>query len=337
MTATTALLPQITRTQNKNGTYRFVVDGTVHTKGSTKAYTHASVYLDQDARRIVLLHTRHDLAVKGSADWNRFNREGIGSRVPGVVTIDLADQATELVQTEDAPYTGDMNTSPTPTKESTVTATKKTTVQIKNAPIGALIHIHAVNGTTLPTPEKGSVHKTAGAALFSVRTATLKGVEFDPTTKITFHTDDADTCPKHNEGLRQRPGGIVFCPSCYREQQKAYRGRKREGIDGQAERKAKQAEAREARVQAASVTRERSREQMLGALFATASAATLRMKGSQARTQAYRAARLTAMAADHGITVEQAANLAGIAPWAPMTWKEYRQAFAKHTKDEQAA
>lgn len=75
--------PVITRQAIAGGKFRYEVDGVVHTAKSTRLYTHASLYSyvreDGTTRRPIFLHTREDLAVKGSPDAKRcgFTRVGM--------------------------------------------------------------------------------------------------------------------------------------------------------------------------------------------------------------------------------------------------------------------
>lgn len=96
----TTSLPAVTAIELPNGKTRYEVDGDVHTAASRKTYTHASVYqrtgqLSEYDRKmgrvagelIVFLHTRADIAAKGSTDANRIVAHGAWTRVPGVVEI----------------------------------------------------------------------------------------------------------------------------------------------------------------------------------------------------------------------------------------------------------
>lgn len=90
---------EITREALKNGTFRFRVDGEIHTKGSKKCFTHASVYervalseYDIESGRkvgdkIVFLHQRLDLAVTGAPDANRIAAHGAWKRIGGAFEI----------------------------------------------------------------------------------------------------------------------------------------------------------------------------------------------------------------------------------------------------------
>lgn len=96
-----AVVPVITREQLPGGKYRYRQDGQVHTSKSTRLYTHASAYRTSVAsanRRagvtrklavgdaVVFLHTRADIAAKGSVDANR---------IPTLVPIPGAIEITE--------------------------------------------------------------------------------------------------------------------------------------------------------------------------------------------------------------------------------------------------
>jgi hypothetical protein len=88
----------ITREELPNGKFRYTHNGTVHTAASKKVYTHASVYRrlrvsEWDKQHglevgdcVAFLHTRADIAAKGSPDANRATLTY--ARVPGVVTIE---------------------------------------------------------------------------------------------------------------------------------------------------------------------------------------------------------------------------------------------------------
>lgn len=94
-------LPRITRTALANGKFRYEIDGRVHTKQSTRLYTHASLYVVDptpanhsyekglDDRtplpgHAAFLHARADLAMKGSSDAKRIG----WPRVPGIIEIE---------------------------------------------------------------------------------------------------------------------------------------------------------------------------------------------------------------------------------------------------------
>lgn len=318
----------ITRTQNTNGTYRYVVDGAVHTKASKKAYTHASQYLTPAGKTITFLHTREDLAVKGSNDYNRAVRDGHGSRIPGVVIIDIHPE-----QSAPEPKPTTPKEKPTMPK----TDSKPQTCQIKSAPLTLLVRIHQVNGTKLDTPEKGSVHKVtdAGKTLYSVRTKTIKGTEFTPDTKIVFHVSEEDVCQEHNEPKVQRPGGTIRCNGCLRD---AAQAKKADGGITRREAKAKAKAERLERVVAEATRRqEKTREQMIGAAVRTASVnLPKQVRGSQARRDGYVRAHLTTMVGGFGVSIEDAANWAGIPAWEPMTWAAFRKDFGKNAEAEAA-
>ena len=54
-------------------------------------------------------------------------------------------------------------------------------------------------------------------------------------------------------------------------------------------------------------------------------------KGSPAKRDAYARCLMTATATQYGLTPEQAANLADLPVFEPMTWAEYRTRYAKTT------
>ena len=89
--------------------------------------------------------------------------------------------------------------------------------------------------------------------------------------------------------------------------------------------------ARAERVNAAAAKREVSRERMIGNLLRGQARAAEFTKGSQAKRDAYARCLMTATAAQYGLTLEQAANLADLPVFEPMTWAEYRARYAKTT------
>ena len=122
-------LATITRHQLPSGKFRYEQNGDVHTKASTRLYTHASAYRaviaqvgtepvtvkrtsprdirefgptyestrpvfapipEGEQQTIVFLHARADLALKGSPDGNRLVQNGHWVRVPGIVEVEEA-------------------------------------------------------------------------------------------------------------------------------------------------------------------------------------------------------------------------------------------------------
>jgi hypothetical protein len=79
-------LPTITRTTLRNGQAHYTQDGAVHTNKSNRHYTHASVYRGEDGRFVTFLHSRLDLAVKGSKNANPAAYVGAVEIVDGDVT-----------------------------------------------------------------------------------------------------------------------------------------------------------------------------------------------------------------------------------------------------------
>lgn len=106
---------------------------------------------------------------------------------------------------------------------------KTKTTQLASMERGALVHIHAVDGIPVPDgPVAGSAFRVSGQAWGL--TLPHSSTEYRDGTKVHVEWSPmgsaAPKCDRHNELRKQRPGGIVFCPSCYRESQKAYRDRK---------------------------------------------------------------------------------------------------------------
>lgn len=90
--------PQVTRITLPNGKNRYMVNGSVHTKQSSRVFTHASVYefvrlseYDKSrgrkvGDRFVFFHARLDSAVKGNPVANNMSKSGDWAR-RGVVEI----------------------------------------------------------------------------------------------------------------------------------------------------------------------------------------------------------------------------------------------------------
>lgn len=109
--------PTITRQDNGNGTFRYEVDGQVHTKASKKVFTHASLYRhvklsdwDKKCGRkvgdvIVFLHSRQDLAMKGHKEGNGIAAQGDWKR-DGWTEIADADTTPEAPAEDEQTCTG---------------------------------------------------------------------------------------------------------------------------------------------------------------------------------------------------------------------------------------
>lgn len=121
-------LPAITREQLPSGNYRYRQDEAVHTAKSRRLYTHASAYRMTAATThrhagvsadlavgdvVVFLHSRADIATKGSSD---------GNRIPGWVRIPGAIEITEYTHTTQKE--GTMPRKPKSTATTTTTATE---------------------------------------------------------------------------------------------------------------------------------------------------------------------------------------------------------------------
>lgn len=112
--------------------------------------------------------------------------------------------------------------------------TRTKTVHIESVPKGEIVMIHQVNGHDASDEgSRGSVHAVSNQ-VFQVTPLDkpFPGVgEHKAGTQVTWSAAaKVPECSTHSIAKKQRPGGIVFCPSCYREQQKAYRARKRGGL-----------------------------------------------------------------------------------------------------------
>lgn len=106
----TTTLPTVILTFNKNGTYRYTVDGVVHTKGSRRVYTHASVYVHDSGDFRVWLHSRADLAAKGNPDankWSTLRKVGHVAIIDrtGVPTTNAAPEAPAATRQNGQPVT----------------------------------------------------------------------------------------------------------------------------------------------------------------------------------------------------------------------------------------
>lgn len=179
----------------------------------------------------------------------------------------------------------------------------------------------------------GRVNPAKGeAGTYTVTTA--YGV-FDilPTEKITYDTDpmvaiDVHKCGKHGTAMKVYPDGHFDCPTCWHEYTKARREGVKDGSWSARSSRSEQAKAaRTERVLAANQKREADRARDIGAAIRGSVRASEYGKGSKAEKDSWLRANLTRMAAGFRISIEEAANLAGIDPWEPRTFAEHRQAF----------
>jgi len=189
---------------------------------------------------------------------------------------------------------------------------------------GPLVHDGRVGSLVI-----GRAYRTKSDTI-AIRTA--KGT-FDLLPGDKIKTDDpakavdAQFCDKHDGEVYRTTSTGYECKSCWLDYSRSRRKAIKAGEwEPQGRSDAAKAERLE-RVMAAAAERELSRERMIGNSIRRASNIDSVMRGSKARRAAYRRAHLTRMVEQYGVTVEQAANWAGIDPWQPMTWAEYRAEF----------
>ena len=194
----------------------------------------------------------------------------------------------------------------------------------------------AFGGTpAAPTTPTHAILRASGEHLFTVTTIDKRILEFTSRDKILVgplaDARDASYCPKHDGepmwfSVKHARG--VFCRRCHNERAKEIRTARKDGQEPTPRSAAAKA-ARAERVQAANAMRAVSRDRAIGNLLRGQARAAEFGKGSQAKRDAYARALMTATATQYGLTPEQAANLADLPVFEPMTWAEYRARYAK--------
>lgn len=187
---------------------------------------------------------------------------------------------------------------------------------------------------TAPLPATHSIVRKTAEGLFTVTTIDRRTFEFTSKQKIITGTLDmanARRCPTHTTeamwfSVRHARG--VFCRSCHNERAKQIREARKDGQDPTPRSSAAKA-ARAERVNAAAEMRAVSRDRAIGNLLRGQARSAEFGKGSQAKRDAYARCLMTATAAQYGLTPEQAANLADLPVFAPMTWAEFRAQYTK--------
>lgn len=191
------------------------------------------------------------------------------------------------------------------------------TVNIESVPRGEQVVI----GGTVST-----VHKTG--SVYAILTKTRRD-EFPAGHRVTYSTnltgvDGVQRCTTHGPKA-QRPGGIWFCRTCYRQQQATYRARKSGRAEPVAVTKATGKARRMDVVGQLAATTGPSQQQMRVNLLLAAARSGSAVKGSQAKQDRWSRCAYTAAARQQGLTVEQANDITGLAI-KPMEWSEYHAA-----------
>lgn len=194
----------------------------------------------------------------------------------------------------------------------------------------------AFGGTpTLPTTPSHAIIRQTGEHLFTVTLLDRRMLEFTGKDKIIVGALDeapnARYCDKHDGepmwfSVKHARG--VFCRKCHNERAKEIREARKDGQEPTPRSAAAKA-ARTERVQAANAMRAVSRDRAIGNLLRGQARAAEFGKGSQAKRDAYARCLMTATAAQYHLTPEQAANLADLPVFEPMTWTQYRALFTK--------
>lgn len=201
------------------------------------------------------------------------------------------------------------------------------------APLEAAV---AFGGTpTLPTTPTHAIIRKTGEHLFTVTTLDRRMLEFTGKDKIIVgalsEARDARHCDKHDGepmwfSVKHARG--VFCRRCHNERAKEIREARKDGQEPTPRSAAAKA-ARAERVQEVAAKRAVSRDKAIGNLLRGQARAAEFGKGSQAKRDAYARCLMTATAAQYHLSIEQAANLADLPVWEPMTWTQYRASFTK--------
>jgi hypothetical protein len=204
------------------------------------------------------------------------------------------------------------------------------TIPLHKAPFKMLVHIVAYGGITLDTPVRGSFHKSNQPNLYLVHLGRGKGAELPGQTMVTYYEDPADICGRHGSPKEQWPGGVIHCNACNAEHQAVHKANRKAGVVGQG-RLVAAIDRQEVAVKVAEAARLRevSTAQATGNLFRTIAMSGAYVKGSKAKKEASVRATMTQKAMELGITIQEAADLAGIDAWEPMTWSEYRKAYPR--------
>lgn len=196
----------------------------------------------------------------------------------------------------------------------------------------------AFGGTpAAPITPTHAILRASGEHLFTVTTIDRRILEFTSRDKIVVgpldEARDARHCDKHDGepmwfSIKHARG--VFCRRCHNERAKEIRTARKDGQEPTPRSAAAKA-ARAERVNAAAAKREVSRERMIGNLLRGQARSAEFGKGSQAKRDAYARCLMTDTIRQFNLTPEQAANLADLPVFEPMTWAEYRAQYAKTT------
>ena len=202
----------------------------------------------------------------------------------------------------------------------------------------------AYGGTTAaPITPTHAIIRHTGEHLVTVTLLDRTILEFPTKQKIIVgplaEARDARYCDKHDGepmwfSVKHARG--VFCRKCHNERAKEIRTARKDGQEPTPRSAAAKA-ARAERVNAVAAQRHVTRERMIGNLLRGQARSAEFGRGSKAKREAYARALMTETATRYGLTPEQAANLADLPVFEPITWAQFRAQYAKTADDATSA